>query len=352
MTTIAPIFDHSNWRRRLAGEALPVHEGCPEVGYWRKREKDRSGKFIGWRAVAMWEHYGEITGQIQNLDGTLSNLNAKGCVDVWTWVVKYPVTEAQYLAVTEDGKSWHDEVRVTIPASGSDFGAEPEAPQEEVAPKPLDETLRIEIAATIKASEPYDTIASDEDATKALTLRNMLNELALKGEKEYERGIAPLNVNALAAKKILDMAKEKVAEFKNRWAFTDTARDRGKKLRVLVEAYKSRKANEAAAAAAAAEAAAAAPAPTEPGIGHNSDTTTTLAIDPAPPQPELVQPTQGRKVSSLTYDKVVIDDIDEVFAFFRGNPEVTECLTMLAQRSADGGIVAPGTHTEKATRIK
>lgn len=364
------ILTYDNWKARLRGEALPIHESDPEIGFWRTREKDKKTNVVTMRAVAMWEVYGDIAGEVYDpVKKEFKNLNARGCEDIWTWVVRNPVTEAQYRAVTEGGEVWFDEVDVQAAAAAVDeaaagFGADTSQPQAEKTAPPVEEevdpveALRAEVEISLKASQVFDEIKTDDDATKALTMRNTLNALALRGEKMYEAEIGPLNAAVISTKSVWERAKEAVGLCKKKYTFTDEARERGRKLRLLSQGYETMKANSAATEAAkaapvAAPEPAASEAPQADAAGH-SMTTTFAPTEMSMPAPAVQpsQPTTGRAVSRDTYDQVVIDDLPQVFMFFRDEPEVIEALTKIAQRFTDAGQTVPGTHTQKAVRIK
>ena len=81
---------------KIGGPKLPVHEGIPEIGFFRKR------KFKGgpWQAVAIFEDGGKIVAMV---DDTMVDPS-----DIWTFVCRNPVTYEAYNDF-RDGKGWPDD---------------------------------------------------------------------------------------------------------------------------------------------------------------------------------------------------------------------------------------------------
>lgn len=111
------------WRAALEdssriGKILPVHEGDPQPGFYRKR-KHKDGPFI---PVAIWmDDSGHMLAQIDGQPGD--------AVDIWTWCCREPVSYDDYKGYM-DGKGWPDEAP---PTAGHNQPPESDDPHENLA---------------------------------------------------------------------------------------------------------------------------------------------------------------------------------------------------------------------------
>lgn len=83
------------WTNALAGKFGPIHDGCPEQGYYRTRFKDKP-----WEPVAIWSEDGKwyaMRGEHQ-IDAS----------DIWTWCCRNPISYEAYVKALEGG-GWDDE---------------------------------------------------------------------------------------------------------------------------------------------------------------------------------------------------------------------------------------------------
>ena len=98
--------EYEYWTRALAGDFLPVHDGFPQSGFYRRRMKGRPDE-----PVAIWS----------NADGVFA-MSAGEVVDaddVWTWVCRAPITEEVYRAVVAGGEPWPDAIEEMIGRSNA-----------------------------------------------------------------------------------------------------------------------------------------------------------------------------------------------------------------------------------------
>jgi hypothetical protein len=90
---------YGRWRRRLDGEALPIHPDHPEPGFYRVRTRDKTR----WRPIAYW-----IEGErmVCHLDG--QPLEFLRACEIWPFAVTHPVTWEAYQTAVQTG-AWPDE---------------------------------------------------------------------------------------------------------------------------------------------------------------------------------------------------------------------------------------------------
>ncbi len=89
--------EHSLWRRRLAGEWLPVSTGAPECGCYR----------LGGRPVRIWQDIGKETGEIRILAS--ADFRPVLLQTVWPACAGNPVTAAAY-RFYQATKRWPDTI--------------------------------------------------------------------------------------------------------------------------------------------------------------------------------------------------------------------------------------------------
>jgi len=87
-----------------------THE--PQSGFYRKRNKN--GADI---PVAIWSTPAGVV--------AVAGDNPADPVDVWTWVCSWPITEAVYRDVAENGKGWPDDVPVAVATIGHNQPPDP-----------------------------------------------------------------------------------------------------------------------------------------------------------------------------------------------------------------------------------
>src|SRR5690606_41005211 len=82
---------YANWRKRLAGEDVPIHDGQPECGRYKMR-RAKNGPYL---PVAIFIKDGEMKAAVgkEFVDPN----------DVWLHAVKNPVSEADYKHALQRG---------------------------------------------------------------------------------------------------------------------------------------------------------------------------------------------------------------------------------------------------------
>ena len=128
----------ANWRRRLAGDWLPVDPYSPELGCYRMRRGDN------WIPVRIFEHVSAETGEIRVLASVAGQVCAPEVA--WPRCASSPVTAASYRYYSEH-KSWPDDTappgKAEEAQEGSNFAA---LPLDEQLAEQIGDLERISIA--------------------------------------------------------------------------------------------------------------------------------------------------------------------------------------------------------------
>ncbi|MGU3399263.1 hypothetical protein ACLBWS_05890 [Brucellaceae bacterium D45D] len=137
------------------GKSLPVHEGDAQPGFYRKR----NGKNGPWLPVAIWEQDGQLVAKI----GT----DMGDAAEIWSWVCRFPVSEAAYRKAAE-GNGWDDDA--------------PVAPIGHNLPDDPHEALAMEFQAEKEMADEFlkTPIATQEQADKAAVWSKKLAGIAKK----------------------------------------------------------------------------------------------------------------------------------------------------------------------------
>jgi len=156
---------------KIGGPQLPVHDGQPQCGFYRKRAR-KGGPFV---PVAIFPHGDGLVATV----GTQS-INPE---EVWTYCCQHPVSEQAYRVALTSGM-WPDE-DCHIIKEGPLYYA--------------DDFLESIAAAEVGIGD-YDVIESDKQAARAQSLRSKLLELHREADKLRQEEKAP----HLAAGKAVD----------------------------------------------------------------------------------------------------------------------------------------------------
>jgi hypothetical protein len=299
---VKPVDQYDFWRRRMAGEVVPIHDGEPQAGFYRLRTKDGA-----WHPVAYWF---AKDGALRCRIGT-QDINEQTASERWPWASKSPITHEVYKAVLA-GATWPDQHEAVIRDRANSAGAADENSFDGL--KDRIEDLARDAQKLIDAGPAADQSAAD----RASDLANRLSELQKTAD-----------ASRAAEKKPLD---EQVAAVQAKWKPLLGAADIYKRIKATVitpflvaEAAKMRAAEEAARKAAeeAAKAGQVIPevqARSAPKAGSG-----------------------GRRSVALRPVKVVtISDRAAVLAFFAENELVTEVLQKLAEKVTAAGVTVPG----------
>lgn len=306
----AAVDRYDFWRRALAGERvgtdLPIHEGEPQPGFYRKR----TGKAKGYVPVALWEQDGKIVG--------VANLEVIDPVEVWTYCCRAPITEKQYWDRVNTGK-WHDE---------------DEAVAASIAPPPAGhnqadkvDSLKDQIESALQGVADYAEVKDDATAAKAQSLRSRLLELHRDADKERDALKRPHLEAGQAVdaiwQPIVKSAKAGADAIKKALDAHETAKFRAEQ--AAIAAQRAKDAEEAARHAPIAAEPEAPPAPI-----------------PAPVAAAPLKGAYGRGAARKVVKTAVVKDQDAAYAHFKAQPEVVSVLQMLSQRMVTAGFQVPG----------
>lgn len=300
---VKPADQYDFWRRRMAGEVVPIHDGEPQAGFYKLRTRDGS-----WHPVAYWfAKDGTLRCRVGNQD-----INEQTANERWPYASKNPITHDVYKAVVA-GEPWPDQHEAVIRDRANSTGAEDENSFDGL--KDRIEDLARDAQKLIDAGPAADQSAAD----RASDLANRLAEL----QKAADAARA-------AEKKPLD---EQVAAVQAKWKPLLGAADIYKRIKAAVitpflvaEAAKMRAAEEA--ARKAAEAAAKTGEP--------------IAETQAPRAAPKAGASGRRAVALRTVKVVTITDRAAVLAFFADNPIITEALQKMAEKATAAGVTVPG----------
>lgn len=309
------------WQQALQGIFGPVHEGDPQPGFWRKR-LTRGGAYI---PAAIWEQDGAMVAVVDQKPADAS--------EIWTFVCRYPITEAEYHKRVETG-AWSDE-DASVTASLAPPPAGHNAPADEA------EILKDQIDSALAGVDGYETINDDEAAARAQGLRSRLLELSGESEKKHKAEKAP----ALAEGRRIDQ----------RWfPLRDLAKTGADKIRAALGAHETRKdqirrAEEAARQKAAAEAEKARLAAIEAG---KPAPVPEAAPAPQPVPQTTIKPGYGRAASVKTVKVATVTDQDAAYQGMKTHPELVALIAALAQRAVNAGHTVPGVSVEEKKDVR
>jgi hypothetical protein len=295
---------YSFWRRRMAGEVIPIHDGEPQAGFYRLVGKDGYSQ-----PVAYWfGKEGDLRCRIGNKD-----VNDQTANERWPWASKKPITHEVYKAVIAGGP-WPDQHEGVTRDRANSAGAPADDSFEGL--KDRIEDLARDAEALIKAGDAPDQSSAD----RASDLANRLAELQKRAD---------------AARKVEKKPHDDaVAAVQAKWNPLLGVADVYKRIKaVVVTPFRvaedqKRKAAEAEARQIADEAAKAGrPAP-----------------EIAPVQRSTPKAGSGgrRSVALRTVKMVTITDRAALLTFFAEYEQVTEVLQKLAEKVTAAGVTVPG----------
>lgn len=313
---------YTYWRNALAGNFGDVHDDEPQPGFYRKRIS-KGGPFY---PIAIWAQGGKMMAKF--MDGVAD------ASEIWTFCCQHPITEAEYRKVAEQGGQWSDL---------DDAVAGQVSRRNSVDADPAD-VLKDQIDGALERLSEYDTITSDEQSSKAQSLRSRLLELKGEAEKTHKVEKAP----HLEAGRAVD---------KKWFPLRDEAESGANTLRKAMSAWETKKLDERREAERKAEqerlkAEAEAKAAEEAGKP---------APEPVPaPEPEETPVTAttirggyGRAASVKTVKVATVTDQDKAYAYapIRNHPELVALITKLAQRAVDAGHDIPGVDVSEEAKV-
>lgn len=354
-----------NWRKRLAGETIPTHEGDPDIGFYRKRTKDIKTNVVTWEPVAYFIADGELVGTIGPRNMTENEVG-----DLWTFVCQYPIPEEVFFAADawdasmqgsyqwpagllgepkrppfankatltegEVNSNFVRAIQADIPAANREVSradnAEPELP--------LHEQHMEGINNAIKAA-PTLVPTTAEECALVEGSKNRIAELRLKADKDgraiYEpiyrqykavqEQYSPIITAATTAEKALGELSLKFRENERQRIATEQE-EAAQKQRAIDEA------NQRAA---------------DRAIAAGRPESAPMVMEAPAPTVAPVTPTYGKRTTKAEV-KIILDEItdwDAVYAHFKNADGVKAALTVLARAAVLAGQVVPGTKTRE-----
>lgn len=305
------------WTNALAGKFGPIHDGCPEHGYYRTRFKDKP-----WEPVAIWCE-----------DGKWYAMRGERQVDaseIWTWCCRAPITYEAYTKAIEGG-GWDDEPEA--PAIGHNLPADPF------------EALQVEFAAEKEQAEAFLKlpIKTQADADRAAVWSKRLSTIAKKATDLHKVEKQPhLDAGRNVDNKWRDLKEEPDALSKKLKRHLDDylreqqriEMERQRKAQEEAD-RKRREAEEAAREAAQQENAAAA------AEAKRLQDEAAQAEREAQARNASAGRT-GAKVSLRTFVYAEIIDFDALLMALKNRAEIREVVEMLASRAARSGVELAG----------
>lgn len=325
--------DYTYWQNALQGTFGPVHDGDAQPGFWRKRTS-RAGPFV---PVAIWEQDDEMIAVVDQ--------KRADAAELWSFVCRYPVTEAEYHKRVETGK-WSDEddsVRASLspPPASQEIGAN-NPPTD-----PL-EVLKGSIDAALAGVADYAAVSSDEAASKAQSLRARLLELSGSADKEretrkrphFEAGKAvdeawgPLVKTAKAG---ADALRAAISAFETAEKRKRDAEEAERVRLARIAAQEQEKARLEAEAAGR-------PAPEPP--------PPTPVPEPAPAPSAQIRGAYGKAASKKVVKKARVVDYAAATAAMVTHPELRALVDKLAQRAVDAGVTVAGVEFDEVVDVR
>jgi hypothetical protein len=247
-------------------------------------------------------------------------VKANDIEDLWLWCRSHPVEYEDYMKAIRMGV-WDDD-DPTVAAAFSGVG-------HNVGDTSELDLLRDQIDAAKQGAEAYAKIVSDDQASKAQSLRARLNELAGTADKAREKLKRPhleagKEIDAewqpliKEAKAVADIIRRSIADHETAKLQARRAEER------RLEQERQR------------------------------EETQQTGEPVAPPQPPtvVVRGTYGRAATVGTELVVTkITDAQALFAFFTGNAELDQFMIQLAQRAVKAGFTVPGVEVQERARI-
>ncbi|MCM2294778.1 hypothetical protein NAC44_20845 [Allorhizobium sp. BGMRC 0089] len=311
------------WQNALAGNIGPIHDGCPEQGYYRTRFKDKP-----WEPVAIWLEDGKWY--------AMRGDRQVDAADIWTWCCRNPISYEAYTKAIEGG-GWDDEPEA--PAIGHNLPSDPF------------EALQVEFASEKEQAEAFlkKPITTKSDADRAAIWSKRLSTIAKKAT----------DLHKVEKQPHLDAGRE----VDNKWRDLKEAPDAlSKKLKRHLDAYLQEEARKERERQAAARAEAeriqreadAARVAAEQASARNDN----LAAEAAAEAERLAQQAAaaerdalarnasagrtGAKVSLRTFIFAEITDYDALLMVLKDRAEIREVVESLANRAARSGVELAG----------
>jgi hypothetical protein len=318
------------WLDSLAGKRPPIINEFPEAGFYRMK---RDGL---WVPIAVWPDIQQFGGLGFKFGKEIVGQDIG--TERWPSYAANPITEDEYRRVAEQGLGWSDADPVVAAMTATN-----RPPSATKPPSDATDELREQIATAVAGIAAYAKIESDETDVRALSLRNMLNELALTADKARKSEKEPF----LKAEREIDI----------KWMpLVEQAREGARKIKEARDQWQDDKRAAARAAVVAAEAATRAQ---EAANAHRDISEVPLEpikpVSNLPPPSAQVRPTYGK--ASPTGSKMVVTaiDWDKMIAALKPRPEwptLEAFLREMAQKLANRGIILDGVTAEEKANTR
>lgn len=331
-----------NWHTAaMAGKNAPVHDGEPELGWFKKRSAPRSKVFI---PAAIYMKDGEMVCRVGD--------EFKDPVTEWTLLAKFPISSNECKQMFE-AKEWLKEP-VTETESAPLIG-------DNSAGVGAAELLKEGIAAVnswLAKTEITTKALADEAAKKRGELsklriaadkeRKAEKEVHLKASRDVDARYNPFIKDAKASEKALvDAAQTVLLEEARKQRLIDEAAAEAARKEAMRIADEERKLQEQMHAEMAQQAEAIGAPPPEPLPEPEP-----VAVEP--PKKTVVKAggVSGRQMRVKTVDVVVIKDYRMALEHFADHVDVKALIAKLADLAMSNGEEVPGCEIEKKDVVK
>lgn len=293
---------YANWKRRLAGEKLPIHDGDPDSGFYRMRLREG-----GFQPVAYWQKDGALRTRFGDKD-----IEEQLGRERWVWCAEHPISHDLYKKIIA-GERWPDESE----AAGFGHNKGPD----------LDTFDGIKDRAEDLVRSAEKLIAggaakSQDAADQAAHLAEAIADLKKKAEAGHKAEKAPF----LEGGRKVDAKWKPIIELTGIY-------DRIK-IAVTTPWLKKLDAEKRAAEEALRKA-------SEKAAETGDDVPQELVAKAAAP---IQAGSGGRRTESLREVKTIeIVDYEKVVAFMKGRDDVKEFFQTLCNRALRAGVEVPGT---------
>lgn len=302
------------WRRRLAGEELPIHDGEYQPGFYRLKTKDGTS-----HAVAYWF---AKDGTIRCRIGT-KDVNEQTAAERWMWASKHPITHELYKEIIAGGH-WPDQHEAVTRSNNA----------------PPDDSLEGLQAAIDDLAREAETLIkgggakSQDAADRASDLANRLSGLQTKADTQRKIEKQP----HLDAERAVD----------DKWRPVITAGDVYKRLKAAVVEPFLKAARDAKLKAEAEARAKAAEAARSGDAAKVEEAQRAVAAAEAT---SVGAGTRGRKVGLRAAPAIVtITDRAKLLEYFADRQEITDALQTMAEKAVKAGVTPPGVSIEKDSK--
>lgn len=314
---------YAYWREALAGKFGPMHEGDPQNGFYRKRNKDGTLS-----PVAIFDHEGE---KVALVDGRKTDP-----ASIWTWVCDKPVTEAAYSQAVA-GAGWPDD---------------PPRPELRNVSADPHEALTQELAGEIELATEFlsKPITAKDQADQAAIWSKRLAVIAKKATDLHKVEKQPsLDEGRRIDDRWRDL-KDGAAEWSRKlkrhldaWLAEEDRKERARQQAAREEAArKQREAEEAAAAAQIGGEAAQEEAERKAAEAAEAERATAARNAQAG--------RTGAKVALRTFVVARIVDYDAAHLAFKDHPDMRALVETLANRAVKIGETIPGVERAEERR--